>query len=49
VLAKGSPAEVRARAKVVAGREATMEDAFISIVQEGRSESNGAGRKEFAR
>ena len=41
VLAKGTPAEVRGRAKPVPGWEATMEDAFISIVQEGRDQANG--------
>ncbi len=38
VLARGTPAEVRARAKPAAGPDATMEDAFIAIVEEGRSQ-----------
>jgi ABC-2 type transport system ATP-binding protein len=40
VLAQGTPAEVRSRAHPEAGRPATMEDAFIAIVEEAR----GAGR-----
>ena len=36
VLAKGTPAEVRSRAHPAVGRIATMEDAFITIVEEGR-------------
>jgi ABC-2 type transport system ATP-binding protein len=37
VLAQGTPAEIRARGHAEAGREPTMEDAFISIVQEARA------------
>jgi ABC-2 type transport system ATP-binding protein len=37
VLAQGSPAELRALAPVVAGRVATMEDAFIAIVEKSRA------------
>jgi ABC-2 type transport system ATP-binding protein len=36
VLAHGSPAEIRGHAHVNAGREPTMEDAFIAIVEESR-------------
>jgi len=36
VLAQGTPAEVRRRARSSAAREPTMEDAFIAIVEEGR-------------
>jgi ABC-2 type transport system ATP-binding protein len=36
VLAQGTPAELRALAPVVAGRVATMEDAFIAIVEKSR-------------
>jgi ABC-2 type transport system permease protein len=36
VLAQGTPAEVRLRGKTEGGRPPTMEDAFISIVAEGR-------------
>jgi ABC-2 type transport system ATP-binding protein len=36
VLAQGSPAEIRRHALPEAGREPTMEDAFIAIVEEGR-------------
>jgi ABC-2 type transport system ATP-binding protein len=37
VLAQGTPAELRALAPVVAGRVATMEDAFIAIVEKSRA------------
>jgi ABC-2 type transport system ATP-binding protein len=37
VLATGSPTEIRARGQAVAGREATMEDAFIAIVEDARN------------
>jgi ABC-2 type transport system ATP-binding protein len=43
VLAQGTPAEVRSRAHVEPGRTPTMEDAFITIVEESRSQ-NGTGR-----
>ena len=36
LLAQGTPAEVRSRAKAEAGRAPTMEDAFIAIVEEAR-------------
>jgi ABC-2 type transport system ATP-binding protein len=36
VLAQGTPAEVRGRARPEAGRTPTMEDAFIAIVEESR-------------
>ena len=36
VLAQGTPAEIRRRARPEAGREPTMEDAFIAIVEEAR-------------
>jgi ABC-2 type transport system ATP-binding protein len=36
VLAQGTPAAIRARAVCEAGREPTMEDAFIAIVEESR-------------
>ena len=36
VLAHGSPPEIRGHAHVNAGREPTMEDAFIAIVEESR-------------
>jgi ABC-2 type transport system ATP-binding protein len=38
VLAQGTPAEVRRRARPAPGRAATMEDAFIAIVQGARGE-----------
>jgi ABC-2 type transport system ATP-binding protein len=36
VLAEGTPAEVRRRGRAVSGRDPTMEDAFIAIVEEAR-------------
>ncbi len=36
VLAQGTPADIRSRAKPEPGRTANMEDAFIAIVQESR-------------
>jgi ABC-2 type transport system ATP-binding protein len=41
VLAQGTPADLRARAPAVAGRTATMEDAFIAIVLEARGTPAG--------
>jgi len=41
ILAQGTPAELRARAPVEAGRTATMEDAFIAIVLEARGKQAG--------
>ena len=49
VLAKGTPAEVRGRAQPASGRAATMEDAFIAIVQEGRAHAREKGQGEPAR
>jgi ABC-2 type transport system ATP-binding protein len=46
VLAKGTPAEVRARAKPAPGRAATMEDAFIAIVREGRNHAGTNGKTD---
>jgi ABC-2 type transport system ATP-binding protein len=40
VLAQGTPAELRALAPVQAGHAATMEDAFIAIVEKARTESS---------
>ncbi len=37
VLAQGTPAEVRQHAKPTEGRESTMEDAFIAVVEEARN------------
>jgi ABC-2 type transport system ATP-binding protein len=37
VLAQGTPAEVRRRARPEDGREPTMEDAFIAVVEEARA------------
>jgi ABC-2 type transport system ATP-binding protein len=44
VLARGTPAEVRAQAEARGGREPTMEDAFIAIVEKGRGDAAGARR-----
>jgi ABC-2 type transport system ATP-binding protein len=38
VLAQGTPAEVRRRARLTPGRAPTMEDAFIAIVEQARSQ-----------
>jgi ABC-2 type transport system ATP-binding protein len=37
ILAQGTPAEIRQRARPAPGHEATMEDAFIAIVEESRA------------
>ncbi|MTJ80576.1 MAG: ABC transporter ATP-binding protein [Telmatospirillum sp.] len=37
ILAKGTPAEIRARARAQPGGRPTMEDAFIAIVEEARA------------
>jgi ABC-2 type transport system ATP-binding protein len=45
MLAQGTPAEIRSRAPAEPGRESTMEDAFIAVVEqarEGESTSRGA-------
>ncbi len=44
VLAQGTPAEVRHHAKAKEGREPTMEDAFIAIVDEARLSEQQAAR-----
>jgi ABC-2 type transport system ATP-binding protein len=36
ILAQGTPAEIRRRGRAAEGHEATMEDAFIAIVEESR-------------
>jgi ABC-2 type transport system ATP-binding protein len=36
VLARGTPGEIRSLARPVEGREATMEDAFITVVEQAR-------------
>ena len=38
VLAQGTPAEIRGRARPAPGRQPTMEDAFVAVVEEARSE-----------
>jgi ABC-2 type transport system ATP-binding protein len=45
VLARGTPGEIRRLAHVEAGREPTMEDAFITVVEQARErEAGAAGR-----
>ncbi len=44
VLAHGTPAEVRRLARPAPGRNPTMEDAFIAVVEEARA-ANGAARE----
>jgi len=46
VLAQGTPAELRARARAQAGSTATMEDAFIAIVLEARGQPAGKSEAE---
>jgi ABC-2 type transport system ATP-binding protein len=41
-LAEGTPAEIRAHAKPQDGKEATMEDAFIAIVEKAREQRRAA-------
>jgi ABC-2 type transport system ATP-binding protein len=48
VLAQGSPAEVRARARTGALLEPSMEDAFIAIVEQARARLGAAGRAPAA-
>lgn len=44
VLAQGTPAEIRSRAKPTSHHDATMEDAFIAIVEQARQ--NGAQQEK---
>ncbi len=48
VLARGTPAEIRARAPEEGEHEPTMEDAFIAIVEEARREHGRPGEKDAA-
>ncbi len=48
VLARGTPAEIRARAPETEGHDATMEDAFIAIVEEARREHGRPGERSAA-
>jgi ABC-2 type transport system ATP-binding protein len=45
VLAEGTPAEVRRHAPSAAGREPTMEDAFIAIVEEARQRQSASANR----
>jgi ABC-2 type transport system ATP-binding protein len=42
ILAQGTPAEIRQRARPQEGRAPTMEDAFIAIVEESRKKMDKA-------
>jgi ABC-2 type transport system ATP-binding protein len=42
VLAQGSPAEIRGLARAGEGRQASMEDAFIAVVEAARAREGGA-------
>jgi ABC-2 type transport system ATP-binding protein len=42
ILAQGTPAEIRGRARSDEKKEATMEDAFIAIVEEARARESKA-------
>lgn len=42
-LAQGTPAEIRAHAPAVEGRQATMEEAFIEIIRKARAGSRRSG------
>jgi len=48
VLARGTPAEIRSHAPEIEGREPTMEDAFIAVVEEARREHGRPGEKSAA-
>lgn len=45
VLARGTPAEIRSRARPEPGQAPTMESAFIAIVQEARAHANVQGHQ----
>jgi ABC-2 type transport system ATP-binding protein len=49
LLAVGTPAEIRGRAPTHDGHEATMEDAFIAIVEEARYRAEARSSPEAAR
>ncbi len=48
VLARGTPAEIRARAPAEENRQPTMEDAFIAVVEEARREHGRPGERSAA-
>ena len=48
VLARGTPAEIRAHAEAEGDREPTMEDAFIAIVEESRRAHGRPGERSAA-
>ena len=48
VLAQGSPAEIRARARSTTRPEPTMEDAFIAVVEQARRGAGGRGDEAAA-
>jgi ABC-2 type transport system ATP-binding protein len=42
ILAQGAPAEIRSRARFEGPKEATMEDAFVAIVEDARDQESSA-------
>ena len=48
LLARGTPAEIRAHAPETEDREPTMEDAFIAVVEEARHERGRPGERSAA-
>jgi ABC-2 type transport system ATP-binding protein len=46
VLAQGTPAEIRRRGRAEKGRQPTMEDAFIAIVEEARNQASNHASNE---
>ncbi|MGH8261492.1 MAG: ATP-binding cassette domain-containing protein, partial [Steroidobacteraceae bacterium] len=48
VLAQGTPGEIRRLARVPEGREPTMEDAFITVVEQARESESAAGTGQAA-
>ena len=44
-LAEGTPAQIRARARPQGGREQTMEDAFVAIVEDARADAEDASER----
>ena len=49
ILARGTPAEVRALAPSGGGAPASLEDAFVAIIAAGREEAEGGHTKEARR
>ncbi len=47
-LAQGTPAEIRSHAPMIDGREPTMEDAFIAIIEAARNGTAGGSQEQAA-